>query len=326
MPTPLISVIIPVYQAEAYLRSCLDSCLQQSFKEYELVAVNDGSRDNSLQILKEYAAKDRRIKIIEQSNQGLVLARKVGIRNSIGEYLFFLDSDDTIPDNALALLYEDAQRSKADLIIGDISICREDQHLIRRTVNTLPYGNDMEEILCSILSKTLVASLCGRLIRKKCIADVSLPNDITIGEDFITNLFMCREGVTISLVNEILYNYVQHRSSMVNMGGKQVAIARMKFIQWVVDFVKPYTKNTLVNNTLALFVLEEYFSFLRDGGGGDKTGEIVKLVNREFLKNSWATRRLASWRLLMIRCYKYSVLLGCIYRFFFVQFRNFLRR
>ena len=93
---PKISVIIPVYNVEKYLRECLDSLLNQTFKDIEIICVNDGSTDGSLNILNEYASKDSRFIIINQNNQGLSAARNNGLNVAKGDYVAFLDSDDYI--------------------------------------------------------------------------------------------------------------------------------------------------------------------------------------------------------------------------------------
>ena len=93
MNNPKISVIIPVYNVEKYLSECLDSVISQTLKDIEIICVNDGSTDNSLQILKEYASKDTRIKIIDKENEGQGYARKVGLDVANGEYILFCDSD-----------------------------------------------------------------------------------------------------------------------------------------------------------------------------------------------------------------------------------------
>lgn len=99
---PKISVIIPCYNVEKYLRQCLDSVINQTLKEIEIICINDGSTDSTLQILEEYAGHDKRIKVISQENQGLSGARNTGLANAIGEFISFLDSDDYfLSDNAL---------------------------------------------------------------------------------------------------------------------------------------------------------------------------------------------------------------------------------
>ena len=112
-----ISVIIPVYNVEKYLRKCLSSVINQSFKNIEIICVNDGSSDNSLRILSEYEHLDDRILLISQSNKGLGSARNKGIEYSKGKYLFFLDSDDYIELNTLEELFNHAEKTDADLVL-----------------------------------------------------------------------------------------------------------------------------------------------------------------------------------------------------------------
>lgn len=111
-----VSVVIPVYNVEKYLPQCLDSCINQTLKEIEIVCVNDGSTDKSLEILYSYAKKDPRIKVVTQSNQGAGAAKNLGASATKGEYLIFVDSDDWLEPNALNLLYEKIKTDNADIV------------------------------------------------------------------------------------------------------------------------------------------------------------------------------------------------------------------
>lgn len=115
---PKISVIIPVYNVEKYLRKCLDSLLNQTFKDIEIICINDGSPDNSLNILNEYASKDERIIVISQENQGPGAARNKGLEIAQGEYLSFIDPDDWVSQNFLESLYKEASKFDCDIVKG----------------------------------------------------------------------------------------------------------------------------------------------------------------------------------------------------------------
>ena len=121
--TPRVSVIIPVYNVEKYLRECLDSIINQTLREIEIICVDDGSTDDSLKILQEYAAKDNRITVITQENQYAGVARNAGLAVARGEYLSFLDSDDFFEPNMLAEMY--AKSAKLGL---DICVCDADMY------------------------------------------------------------------------------------------------------------------------------------------------------------------------------------------------------
>ena len=120
MSNPKISVIIPVYNVEKYLSECLNSIVNQTLKEIEIICVNDGSTDRSLQILKEYASKDTRIKIIDKENEGQGYARKIGLDLATGKYILFCDSDDYYAElTAFEKLYNCAEDNKTDLVVFD---------------------------------------------------------------------------------------------------------------------------------------------------------------------------------------------------------------
>ena len=115
----LISIIVPVYNAEKTIKKCIDSILAQTYRNFELILINDGSRDSSLNILKEYENTDERIVVISQENSGVSVARNKGIDSARGDYIIFVDSDDYISENALEVLKGEIEKnSKLDMVIS----------------------------------------------------------------------------------------------------------------------------------------------------------------------------------------------------------------
>ena len=112
-----LSIIVPVYNASKYLERCLDSVINQTLKEIEIICINDGSSDNSKTILENYAKKDNRIKIINQKNLGLSASRNKGIKYANGEYIFFVDADDWIELNTCEITYNFAKEKNLDLLL-----------------------------------------------------------------------------------------------------------------------------------------------------------------------------------------------------------------
>lgn len=112
----MISIIIPVYNAERYLRQCIESVITQTFKDWEAILVNDGSKDGSLAICQEYASKDDRIKVIDKPNGGVSLARNKGLEMAQGDWITFMDSDDWLDPDAFETYHNAAQRTGADII------------------------------------------------------------------------------------------------------------------------------------------------------------------------------------------------------------------
>ncbi|MEA4967049.1 MAG: glycosyltransferase family 2 protein [Bacteroidaceae bacterium] len=123
---PKVSVIIPVYNTEKYLREALDSISNQTLKEIEIITINDGSTDSSLDILNEYAKKDNRIIVYSQENQGQAIARNFGIEKSKGEYIYFFDSDDILLHEALEETYNKCEKDNLDLCFFDADIFFDD--------------------------------------------------------------------------------------------------------------------------------------------------------------------------------------------------------
>lgn len=118
--TPAVSIVLPIYNVEEYLRECLDSILEQDFGDFEVVVVDDGSPDGSLDIVTEYARRDRRIRIVRRPNGGLGAARNTGVRHAKGTYLMFVDSDDTLPQGAVGAMVASAEQSGSDIVVGAI--------------------------------------------------------------------------------------------------------------------------------------------------------------------------------------------------------------
>lgn len=120
MNNPLLSIIVPIYNAERYLHQCIDSILNQDFEDYELWLIDDGSSDSSISIIKEYASNDRRIKTAFIKGHGPSIPRNYGLRRAIGDYILFIDSDDYLPSNALSTLVEKTKKyPDADFIRGN---------------------------------------------------------------------------------------------------------------------------------------------------------------------------------------------------------------
>lgn len=145
---PAISVIIPIYNVEKFLRRCLDSVLNQTMGDWEAICVNDGSPDNSAEILKEYAARDKRFKIVTKENGGLSSARNAGMVVARGDYVLYLDSDDFIHPQLMEITYNLAQREKSDIVSF-----RKDRGLRTRLLIRQRFGRDIDNVIPAGLKK-----------------------------------------------------------------------------------------------------------------------------------------------------------------------------
>lgn len=128
MNHPQISIIIPVYKAERYLDRCILSIINQTFTKWELILVDDGSPDNSGKICDKYAQQEDRIKVIHKLNEGVASAREIGMQNAIGDYSIHVDPDDWVENNLCELLYNEALRTDADMVICDFRMEYKKNH------------------------------------------------------------------------------------------------------------------------------------------------------------------------------------------------------
>ena len=202
---PAISVIVPVYKAEKYLHRCVDSLLAQTFSDFEVLLVDDGSPDRSGEICDEYAKKDSRVKVFHKENGGVSSARNLGIDNALGDWICFVDSDDWLDMEAFACCSK--YFNYAELIRFSYSSvysmdCKEiiDYHLIQ-------YDNRKEYVSKLIEQKSYVA-VWGALFKKSTfVPDIYFDKDISIGEDWIFFIKVVNRCDKIVFVNLPLYKY-----------------------------------------------------------------------------------------------------------------------
>lgn len=205
-----VSVIIPVYNAEKYLRECLDSVLNQTHKNVEIVAVNDGSTDNSLQILIEYQ-KEKNIKVISQINEGVCSARNKGLECSSGNFIMFLDSDDCIYPQAIELLLNDVLACNADISVGEMSSLNKVENLTCEA--QIAIYNKQEALIEALNDAPISYSSCAKLFSRDIIEDVRFEVGRKIHEDsfFVFECFLKNPIVTHR--KDVVYYYRPNNDS-----------------------------------------------------------------------------------------------------------------
>ena len=209
-----ISVIVPVYKAEKYLCRCIDSILVQTFTDFELILVNDGSPDNSGAICDEYAQKDSRIKVIHKENGGVTAARADGVEFSKGEWITFVDADDTMPQNALHILYKNSN-DKINIVRGYCNIIGYKPEE-KFTSCILSYKDYRSE---TINNKKLTPGPWATLIRKNLFnkTTFNIPRELVFGEDRIMNIRLAFENKKdVKVISEPVYNYIMNEGSCVH--------------------------------------------------------------------------------------------------------------
>ena len=211
---PAISVIIPAYNAKDYIRTCLDSVLQQTFQDFEIIAVNDGSKDNTLDILNEYKEKHpEKLHVISQENQGLSVTRNNGAAAAKGEYIFFLDSDDYLKKETFALMYNKAKEHNSDMVCCNVDLIYPDKVVgVSAKVTARSQQLTLEE------KKTLFSMypiVCNKLYKREIFTKLQMRFLSGIWfEDVLFNTTLIPYLNSVDYVQEYLYEYLQRPTSI----------------------------------------------------------------------------------------------------------------
>lgn len=208
---PEISVIVPVYNVEQYLPQCLDSIINQTFKDIEIICINDGSTDNSGKILEQYAQKDDRIKIIHQENQGLSVARNNGMAQAIGEYVSFIDSDDFIHPKFIETLYQAIIQNDCDIAGCDFQKVYNNEIPVSRSKQSKKYVPALEVLLDK--RNFIHFNVWNKLYKKEAIKNIKFVENLYF-EDWVFNLCVFAQNTSFAWVNEKLYGYRISKNSI----------------------------------------------------------------------------------------------------------------
>lgn len=206
---PVISIIVPVYNLQSIVFNALDSCIHQTFQHIEIVVVNDGSTDGSEEIIEQYKQKDKRIRHIKKQNEGLSFARKTGVEQALGEYIFHMDGDDTIALNAIEILYNQAMKHGADMVAGDINIIKAKTIYHEKPYSTFGVGTGTD-FLEYILNNNL-HYLWGKLIKRSLydVQELVMVSDMKAvpAEDQLQMYQLCMFANTVATTSGIVYEY-----------------------------------------------------------------------------------------------------------------------
>ncbi len=277
MIRPLVSIIVPVYNSKKWLKSCLDSILNQSYQNIEVLLIDDGSKDESVHICDEYGEKDFRVRVIHKKNEGVSIARNYGINASKGEFLQFVDSDDIIHPKMTEQLVKIINEKKADVAMCDVVNIKEKE--------MLGYNfQDLEKIYVGEMTKQEVLKniirddgfsgfVFNKLFRKDIIKmneNVRFDSAITICEDL---LFCCEYLSNVKKVvytNEKLYGYVEHM-------GSAITTVNEKFLTSIdakIKIAKIYDRYCLLEGrSYYIYSIAHLFTFINTN--------IIKKVKKE---------------------------------------------
>lgn len=215
---PLISIIVPIYKVEKYLRKCIESILNQTYENLEIILVDDGSPDNCSEICEEYAKKDNRIVVIHQENGGLSKARNTGLEIAKGEYIGFVDSDDYIASDMYETLYREIKENDAQMSICRFYIVDEDGNFlhdsikinIEEDIKILDKCEAMKEML---IDKNIRGYVWTKLFKKECFENLKFPEGKNY-EDIAISINAFEKTDKVVFINKQKYYYLQRETSI----------------------------------------------------------------------------------------------------------------
>lgn len=209
----MVSIIVPVYNAEKFIRRCIDSIIGQTIQDIEVILVNDGSLDKSLSIMQEYAERDTRVKIISQENKGVAAARNTGLSNATREYFLYVDADDWLESNAIECLLK-RMYENIDIVVCDFDHAETLENVRRERQVELEEWNNERQLYEFVLHKRMAGMLWNKLIRRSIAEDIVFNEKTGYGEDaeFLWNVL--KKSRKMCITNEILYHHVLEVTSI----------------------------------------------------------------------------------------------------------------
>ncbi|MBR2553963.1 MAG: glycosyltransferase [Aeriscardovia sp.] len=265
---PQISVIVPVYKVEAYIHLCVDSILAQTFTDFELILVDDGSPDLCGVICDEYAKKDNRIHVVHQKNAGLSAARNTGLDIAQGDYITFIDSDDVIHPRFLELLIDDTQDKKNDITICQVFSFEESidfKKIYNSSINYISSKEACERMYKRSENGFFFVTACGKLYIKELFQDIRYPVGRLHEDQFVTYKLLYAAN-KVGLINEPLYGYRNNPTSITNT----------KFS------IKRYDDLDALNEAIDFFNDKQEFTL---------SGRVQKRINWTIAANSFYARQ-----------------------------------
>lgn len=225
MEQNLISVIMPVYKTEeSHLRKAIESVINQSYRKLEIVLVDDGSPDQCGAICDAYAGTDNRIRVIHKKNGGVSSARNCGLETVTGDYIFFVDSDDTLKGNAIEVLFAIVQKTNADIVICSCKHVKEknDDNAIYdgayQCLETVESAEAIKNLSYNIhvFDELEPTAVWGKLYKKSAVQNLRFNEKMNVGEDFVFNYFAICKAKVVTYCNLKLYNYNFVETSLMN--------------------------------------------------------------------------------------------------------------
>ncbi|WP_289054496.1 glycosyltransferase family 2 protein [Carboxylicivirga marina] len=308
----LVSVIVPVYNLEKYILRCVTSISNQSYKNIEIILVDDGSVDRSSSICKETAKVDNRIIYIIKENGGVTSARKMGVSNAKGEYLMFVDGDDEIELNCIEkLLSVINETNRSDIVLGNLKAIPDRFQL------NVPFEGiiDSKEYIELLLKGKVIWGPVCKLFKRKLFEnkDCFAPEYIAKGEDAIMNVRIALHARSIHLVNDTVYYYYLHEESTTSTSKNRFCTSK-EFLEQITSSLKDQSDNMDLSDSINVLKLNWWVDQVYNC-------ECLPLPNKYIRKLLKEITRVGDWRefkgkhLKMYNLTKTNLLLGMLYSY-----------
>lgn len=321
IPSPEISVIVPIYNVEKYLRRCIDSILAQVFTNFELLLVDDGSTDSSGEICDDYSNIDHRIRVVHKANGGVSSARNIGLDNARGEWIAFIDADDWISVNYLMTLIEN--RNKAQLIIGSFQLENTNEQYLGHYLNEGLYNEDSIKNIfeCKPYSILLITPW-AKLFKSEVIKMHDICFDCTIvgGEDtlFVLSYFLYIDSFYVT--NQPIYHYWRENGLSCQFHDMSSVFKFIKEMRLITD---DFTQKYIIDSDRLHACLCTYYfcNCLRYNSiKYDKINELVKYlittpeIENVMLNSPWIGKGMRYKLFMMVYKFKKKTLLNMYFR------------
>lgn len=274
---PLVSIIIPVYNSEKYLINCLNSVLNQTYSHWEAIVIDDGSTDSSSSICDNFEKKDNRFNVFHIKNQGVSYARNLGLSKSKGNYIFYLDSDDYLHEEALTILLNIAARYNAEIVqCSFIKGTETSFPKITDKIETKKYDN---HTIFSSFNANIIP--WGKLYKREVVKDIQFPVGLRNEDDFTTWKFYYNVKTRIIVINLSLYYYTDNNQSYMASQKKRPNLKYFDAYRERIDFFEEKRETELV----ALSRIQWLKSLVSVSSNKNLSKEQKKEIKREFKNN-----------------------------------------
>lgn len=288
---PVVSVIVPVYKAEKYLHRCVDSLLNQTFPDFEILLIDDGSPDGSGALCDEYAKQDKRVQAYHKANGGVSSARQFGLEHATGVYVIHADPDDWVEQDMLECLVCEAKATNADMVLCDffIETAEHQKYHVQK-----PSGLEPDVVFGDLLFQQLHGSCCNKLVRRVCYNkyQIRFPEGINYCEDLYVICHLLMHPIRISYLNRAFYHYDQviNPSSITRKSSLSDVAGFIKFADSILTYIES-DKYAEHRYKLKSTAKEVVFRAASQGAKYKKVRELFSEINKRYVRDMFKRPR-----------------------------------